>query len=159
MVNRASTARVVPLLQPGDRRQAAYYRSELDERLTRIEGEIAEHFVALGVFQGQGYVRGLCRVSQAIRDGQKEQFELHRLRDALEHRFFPSLATRVRTVHCFDAEIIRDGSWWKIYIPAMDELTKARHRGEVEMTAREHIAFGVATPIAEVAVRIVGGPF
>ena len=64
---RGTAARVVPLLQPGDRRQAAYYRSELDERMTRIAGEIAEHFVALGVFQGQGYARGLHLVSQAIR--------------------------------------------------------------------------------------------
>jgi hypothetical protein len=62
-------------------------------------------------------------------------------------------------VRCFDIDITRNGPWWRVHIPEINELTKTRHRGQAERMAREHIALNTGTPIAEVAVRILGGQF
>ena len=155
-MNSAAVAQVIPLLQPADRRQAAYYRAELEERQALVDDEIAVCYAALGACKGRGDLRGVHRIGQVIRDKQKEQFELHRLRVALGRRFFPKPATAATRVRCFDVEITRDGSWWRIGIPDLDDVTTARHHGSAEMPARERIAFSTATPIAQVAVRIVG---
>jgi hypothetical protein len=83
------------------------------------------------------------RVGRVIRDKQKEQFELHRLREALGHRFFPKLVTPAAT-RCFDVEITGDGSRWRIAIPDLNDVTTTRHHISAEMTARQQIAFSTA---------------
>jgi hypothetical protein len=153
----APAGQVVPLLQPADLRQAKYYKRVLDEQRAQVDEQIADHYVALAKFQASGDLRGIHRLSQTIRKKQREQFELHRLRGALEHRFFPARATQATPMRCFDIEITRDGARWRVYIPEIDGLTKARHRGEAEMIAREHIALSLGKPIAEVAVQVLGG--
>jgi hypothetical protein len=140
-------------------RQAEYYKTVLDEQRARLDGEIADHYVALGESQQSGHSRGTRRVSQTIREKQREQFELECLREALKQRFFPTLATPVTPVRCFDIEISGNRPWWRVHIPEINDATKVRHRGEAEMMARELIALSTGTPIAEVAVRVLGGPF
>jgi hypothetical protein len=56
----------------------------------------------------------------------------------------------------YEVVVTRDGRWWMIAIPALDGLTQARHRGEIEEMARDYIAVTLDAPIADVAVRIVG---
>lgn len=146
-------AQVIPLLQPADRRQAAYYRAEVEDRLALVGDEIAAYYGALAASQAKRDVRGVQRIGQVIRFKQKEQFELHRLREALGNRFFPALASAAVPVRCFDVEITRDGSRWRIAIPELDGVTTAPSRRSAEIVAREQIAFTSATPIAHVAVR------
>ena len=88
----------------------------------------------------------------------REQFELYRMYEALQQRFFPARATQPQPLRCFDIDITRDGAWWRVRIPEIDGLTKVRHRGDAEMAAREHIALSTGTPIAEVAVRMPDEP-
>jgi hypothetical protein len=35
----------------------------------------------------------------------------------------------------YDIEVTRDGRWWMFHIPALDGLTQARFRGEIEEMA------------------------
>jgi hypothetical protein len=59
---------------------------------------------------------------------------------------------------CYDIEVTRDGRWWMINIPALNGLTQARFRGEIESMARDHIAVSTDTPIDDVEVRISSAP-
>ena len=153
---RAPAVKVVfPLVGHGDIRQAQYYKTVLNEQRAHVDGEIADHYVALAKSQESGDLREMRRVTQTIQKKQREQFELDCLREALEHRFFPTLATRATPVRCFDIEIVRHGSWWRVHIPEINNVAKARNRGEAEMMARQHVALSVGTPIAEVAVRVL----
>jgi hypothetical protein len=154
-VNWAPGALVVPPIQPADSRQAIYYRTVLDEQQAQVADEIANHYAALAKFRDCGDLPRMRRAILTIREKQKEQFELDCLREALERRFFPALATQARPVRCFDIDITRNGSWWRVHIPEINELTRARQRGQAERIAREQIAFSTATPIAKVAVRVI----
>lgn len=58
----------------------------------------------------------------------------------------------------YDIEVTRDGRWWMVHVPEIDQLTQAHHRGEVEEMARDLIAVSTDTPIAEVGVRVVKWP-
>lgn len=158
-VSWATGARVVPLIQPADSRQAMYYRAVLDEQQAQVDDEIANQYEALAKFRDGGDMPRMRRAILTIREKQKEQFELDCLREALQRRFFPALATQVRPVRCFDIDIVRTGSWWRVDIPEINELTRARQRGQAERVAREQIAFSTATPIAEVAVRVTSPIF
>lgn len=51
----------------------------------------------------------------------------------------------------------RDGKWWMINVPEIDQLTQARNEGEVEEMARDLIAVHQDVPIEEVAVQIIPG--
>ncbi len=45
-----------------------------------------------------------------------------------------------------------------IYVPVIDQLTQARHAGEIELIARELIAVSTDTPIREITVRAIRRP-
>ena len=36
----------------------------------------------------------------------------------------------------YDIQVTRDGRWWMVYVPEIDQLTQARHHGEIEPIAR-----------------------
>ena len=52
----------------------------------------------------------------------------------------------------FDIDVTRDGGWWMVHIPKLGGVTQARFPREVELTAREYIAFRTGTPIDQVAI-------
>jgi hypothetical protein len=154
-VNSASAARVA-LVRPADMRQAEYYKTLLDQQRGQVDEDIADRYMALAKTHANGDLRGMRQVRKMIRQIQREQFALDCLRTALEDRFFPTLAARASPAHRFDVEIARHRSGWRIHIPAISELTKARHRCDVEMRAREQIALNTGIPIIEVAVQVFG---
>ena len=149
---RVPAAQVVALDQPAELRQAEYYKAMLDEQRGRLEDEIADHSTALQTSQNNGEVHKLRRI---IAQKRREQFELDRLREALQTRFFPNQATRDGPARHFDIEITHDGAWWSVQIPEIDAVTKVRRREDAELMAREHIAVTIYAPIAEVDVRVV----
>ncbi|WAC89709.1 hypothetical protein [Mycobacterium sp. Aquia_213] len=53
----------------------------------------------------------------------------------------------------YDYSVTRDGRWYMIHVPEIDQLTQARHEGEIEQMARELIALSTDTPIGEISVR------
>ena len=57
-------------------------------------------------------------------------------------------------MHTYEISVYREGRWWMIYVPEIDELTQARHVSETEDMARS-IAVSTETPIADVGVRVV----
>ncbi|MEN4420659.1 hypothetical protein [Mycobacteroides chelonae] len=57
----------------------------------------------------------------------------------------------------YDIQVTRDGKWWMINVPEIDQLTQARNEGEVEEMARDLIAVHQDIPIEDVAVRIIPG--
>jgi hypothetical protein len=151
-VFRVPAAQVVALVQPAELRQAEYYKAMLDKQRGRLEDEIAVHAVALKTCQNNGEVHNLRRI---IAEKRREQFEVDRLRQALQDRFFPSPATRDGPARHFDIEITHDGAWWSVQIPEIEAVTKVRRREDVELMAREHIAVIINAPIAAVGVRVV----
>jgi hypothetical protein len=40
----------------------------------------------------------------------------------------------------YEIEVTRDGRWWMIHVPEIDQLTQARHAGEIEEMAQSLIA-------------------
>jgi hypothetical protein len=50
--------------------------------------------------------------------------------------------------------VYRDGRWYMINVPEIDQLTQALHRGEIEVMARELIAVSTDQPIDTIAVRL-----
>jgi hypothetical protein len=56
-----------------------------------------------------------------------------------------------RQWHTYEIEVYRDGRWFMIYVPEIDQLTQARHAGEIELMARELIAVSTGTPIRDVS--------
>ena len=156
-MNRAA-ALVVPLVRPAELRQAKYYMAVLDEQQARVDDKIAGYYVGLEQCPDSGDTRGLQRLHQRLTEQRREQFEVDRIRRALQCRFFPTRAALAKPSRCFDIEITRHGSWWMVQIPDIDGLTKTRRRDDAEMTAREHIAVTIDAPIAEVAVRVVNAP-
>jgi len=97
----------------------------LEEQRGRLEDEIADPSTALQTSQNNGEVHKLRRI---IAEKRREQFELDRLRQALQARFFPSQPTRDGPARHFDIEITHDGAWWSVQIPEIDAVTKVRRR-------------------------------
>ncbi|MFE3546009.1 type II toxin-antitoxin system HicB family antitoxin [Nocardia sp. NPDC059177] len=54
----------------------------------------------------------------------------------------------------YDVQITRDGRWWMVHIPELDELTQARRLSEAPAMAREVIALHTGTPLSEVVVEV-----
>jgi hypothetical protein len=152
--HRQLAANIVPFARPAEIGQAEYFRAVLDEHWVQVGDEIAAHYLALANCESK---REVHKLQLLIGHKRREQFELDCLREALEHRFFPTRPTRAGSVRCFDIDIIRDGSWWKIHIPQIDGSTKTRRREDAEMIAREHISVIIDIPIAAVTVRVVDG--
>lgn len=53
----------------------------------------------------------------------------------------------------YDIEVTHDGRWYMIHVPAIGQLTQARHEGEIDQMARELIAVSTGTPINQIDVR------
>lgn len=130
----------------------------LGERRARVDAELAELHLALKSCKEFGDLPGIRSASRTIRQQPREQFELHCMYEALQQRFFAARVTQPKPLRCFDIDITRAGTWWRVRIAEIDGATKVRHRGDAEMAAREHIALSTGTPIAEVAVRIPDEP-
>ena len=58
-------------------------------------------------------------------------------------------------MHEYKVEITRDGRWWMIYVPEIDQHTQARRINEIQEMARSliHICTDIALP--EIQVHIV----
>jgi hypothetical protein len=54
----------------------------------------------------------------------------------------------------YKIEVERDGRWWMIHVPEIDQLTQARRIGEIEDMARSLIAISTDQPIGEITVHI-----
>ena len=143
---------MVTLAQPAEMRQAEYYRAVLRERRAQVEDAIADQSAALAECRD---VRGMRRLVERIAEKRKEQFELDCLLRALERRFFPRRAKPPKPVRCFDIEISRRGSCWKLEIPEIAAVAKASRRDGAEMVARAHIAAVIGIPIVEIGVLVV----
>lgn len=59
------------------------------------------------------------------------------------------------TQHEYKVELERDGRWWMVHVPEIDDLTQARRLSEAALMARELIALSTGTPLADVGVRVV----
>jgi hypothetical protein len=57
-------------------------------------------------------------------------------------------------MHTYEIEVERDGRWFMIYGPEIDQLTQARHAGEIEDMARSLIAVSTGQPIDTIAVHV-----
>lgn len=57
-------------------------------------------------------------------------------------------------MNTYKAIVTRDGKWWMITIPELNELTQARRLGEVEQMARELIAVTLDVPLGDVNVDV-----
>jgi len=54
----------------------------------------------------------------------------------------------------YTVEVHRDGRWWMISVPEIDQVTQARRISEVEDMARSLIAVSTDAPITDVAVHV-----
>lgn len=54
----------------------------------------------------------------------------------------------------YNVEVTRDGRWWMINVPEIDQLTQARRVGEIEDMARSLIAVSTDTALSEVRVHV-----
>ena len=57
--------------------------------------------------------------------------------------------------HHYKVEVTRDGRWWMVNVPELDQLTQARRIGEVEEMARSLIAISTGTRVSDIAIDIV----
>lgn len=54
----------------------------------------------------------------------------------------------------YNVEVERDGRWWMINVPEIEQLTQARRIGEIEDMARSLIAISTDQPISDITVHI-----
>ncbi|MCW4352002.1 HicB family toxin-antitoxin system [Hoyosella sp. YIM 151337] len=54
----------------------------------------------------------------------------------------------------YDVKVTREGRWWIVRVPELDELTQARRVSEVEQMARELIAITTDSKISDVQVTV-----
>lgn len=54
----------------------------------------------------------------------------------------------------YPVHVTRDGRWWMVHIPELNELTQARRVSEVARMAQEVIALHTGTPVDKVSVDI-----
>lgn len=54
----------------------------------------------------------------------------------------------------YKVEVERDGRWWMIHVPEIDQITQARRINEIEDMARSLIAISTDQPISEIAVHV-----
>jgi hypothetical protein len=57
-------------------------------------------------------------------------------------------------MHEYDVRVTRDGRWWMIEVPEIDQITQTRRVSEIEEMARSLIAISTDTPLADVRVHI-----
>jgi hypothetical protein len=56
--------------------------------------------------------------------------------------------------HEYKVDVTREGRWWMIHVPEIDQLTQARRVDEIEDMARSLIALTTDVPLADVAVDV-----
>jgi hypothetical protein len=59
-----------------------------------------------------------------------------------------------KVMHDYKVEVSRDGRWWMISVPEIDQLTQARRISEIEDMARSLIAISTDKPLTDIAVHI-----
>lgn len=57
--------------------------------------------------------------------------------------------------HHYTVEVTRDGRWWMVRVPEIDQLTQARRIGEVEEMARSLIAISTGSRLRDITIDIV----
>ena len=57
-------------------------------------------------------------------------------------------------MHHYKVEVSRDGRWWMINVPEIDQLTQARRINEIEDMAPSLIAITTDTPLTDITVQI-----
>jgi|SRR5271163_2674696 len=58
-------------------------------------------------------------------------------------------------MHHYKVEVTRDGRWWMINVPEIDQLTQARRISEIPEMARSLIAVSTGKPLDQVTIDIV----
>lgn len=56
--------------------------------------------------------------------------------------------------HTYKVNVTRDGRWWMIDVPEIDQLTQARRINEIEDQARSLIAISTDRPLTDIDVDI-----
>ena len=54
----------------------------------------------------------------------------------------------------YKVEAQRDGRWWIINVPEIEQLTQARRIGEIEDMARSLVAMSTDQPISDITVHV-----
>ncbi|AXN51248.1 hypothetical protein DSM43518_04790 [Mycobacterium marinum] len=54
----------------------------------------------------------------------------------------------------YKVEVTRDGRWWMINVPEIDQLTQARRIDEIDEMARSLIAISTGEPIEEISISV-----
>ena len=54
----------------------------------------------------------------------------------------------------YDVSVTREGRWWMVSVPEIDQLTQARRLSEIEQAARELIAVTLDVPMSTVDVSV-----
>jgi uncharacterized protein YggE len=57
-------------------------------------------------------------------------------------------------MHEYKVEVERDGRWWIIHVPEIDQLTQARRIDEIEDMARSLIAISTDVPAEDITMQI-----
>jgi hypothetical protein len=57
-------------------------------------------------------------------------------------------------MHTYDITVERDGRWWMITVPEIDQVTQARRITEIEDMARSLVAISTDAPLTDIAVHI-----
>ncbi len=58
-------------------------------------------------------------------------------------------------MHEYKVEVTREGRWWMINVPEIDQLTQARRISEIVPMAESLIAVSTDQPLTDIAVRVV----
>jgi hypothetical protein len=54
----------------------------------------------------------------------------------------------------YDVEVTRDGRWWMIHVPGIDQLTQARRIGDIVPMAESLIAISTDQPLTAIKVQV-----
>ncbi|MBY0440944.1 MAG: HicB family toxin-antitoxin system [Mycobacteriaceae bacterium] len=57
-------------------------------------------------------------------------------------------------MHQYKVEVTRDGRWWMIYVPEIDQFTQARRIGEIQEMAESLIHISTEIPLHQIQVQI-----
>jgi len=148
---------VVLFVQPAEIRQAQHFDALIGQQWAALDEDIATQGAVVAECQQRGDLRGVERLRREVAAMRREQFERDQLRAGLEQRFFARRGRRGRTKRkrWFDVALARNGSWWNVSIPELDESTKLRGSKDVEIATRAFISAIIGAPIAEIGVRLI----
>jgi predicted RNase H-like HicB family nuclease len=58
-------------------------------------------------------------------------------------------------MHEYEVTVTRDGRWWMVHVPEIDQLTQARRIDEIVPMAESLIAVSTEHPLTDIKVQIV----